>query len=170
MERIGIYSGTFDPPHVGHFRGAQYACEALELDRLLMIPDFVMPHKQQNCGCATAEQRLQMVRLGLPAGGKVEASDLALRREDTSYTYETIAQIRIAYPDAKLFLLMGSDMLPNFPRWLNAESILRDATLAVFRRGGKGEKEALEQAKERVEAMDGRVILLENPITDISST
>ena len=170
MERIGIYSGTFDPPHVGHFWGAQYACEVLNLDRLLMIPDFVMPHKQQSPGCASAQQRLRMVQLGLPTEGKLEASDLALRREDTSYTWETVAQVRRDNPDAKLVLLMGADMLPNFPQWRESEAILKEAVLAVFRRGGKGEDQILAQAKETIEAMGGRVILLENPVLDISST
>ena len=166
MERIGIYGGTFNPVHVGHFRGAQYAREALKLDRVLMIPDRIAPHKQLPEGSASAQQRLEMVRLGLPADCGVEASDISLQRDGPSYTYETVAQIRAMYPDAKLYLLLGDDMLPSFPEWREPEKILRDAALAVFCRGNR----EVQQAKQEIEAMGGEVILLDNPITEISST
>ena len=170
MEQIGIYSGTFNPTHVGHLRGAKYALEALKLDKLLLIPDKIAPHKQLPDGSATAQQRLEMLRLGADQIGGIEVSDLALKREDTSYTYETVVQVHKEYPDARLFLLMGSDMLPNFPDWREAGVILQNVALAVFRRGGKAEQGELLRAKEKVEAMGGEVILLDNPITGISST
>ena len=167
MERIGIYSGTFNPTHVGHLQGAQYALQALKLDKLMMIPDKLAPHKQLPEGSATAEQRLQMLRLGAAGLPGIEVSDLALKREDTSYTYETVAQIRKAHPDARLYLLMGSDMLPNFPQWREAEAIAKNAVLAVLNRGGS---DGAEEAIKAVEEMGGEVILLNNPVTDISST
>ncbi len=170
MERIGIYSGTFNPTHVGHLRGAQYALQALKLDRVLMIPDKLAPHKQLPENSATAEQRLEMLRLGTQDMAGIEVSDMALRRDDTSYTYETVAQVREEHPQARLFLLMGSDMLPKFPDWREAESILKSTALAVFRRGEKAEQEEMLRAKEKIEAMGGEVFLLENPVTDISST
>ncbi len=170
MERIGIYSGTFNPTHVGHLRGAQYALEALKLDKLLMIPDKIAPHKQLPEGSATAEQRMEMLCLGVEGIGGIEVSDLALKRQDTSYTYETVAQLRKEYPDARLYLLMGSDMLPKFTDWREAETILQNAALAVFHRGGKTEKDEMLRSKEKIEAMGGEVILLDNPIRDISST
>ena len=170
MERIGIYSGTFNPTHVGHLRGAQYALKALRLDKLLLVPDKIPPHKQLPDGSATAGQRLEMLRLGAAGLPGIEVSDLALKREDTSYTCETVAQVQQEHPDARLFLLMGSDMLPRFPDWREAESIAKHAVLAVFRRGGKAEQEKLLRTKEKIEAMGGEVILLSNPVTDISST
>ena len=167
MERIGIYSGTFNPTHVGHLQGAQYALQALKLDKLMMIPDKLAPHKQLPEGSATAQQRLEMLRLVAEELPNIEVSDLALRREDTSYTYETVAQIRKAHPDARLYLLMGSDMLPNFPQWREAEAIAKNAALAVLSRGGS---DGAEEAIKAVEEMGGEVILLDNPVMDISST
>ena len=167
MERIGIYSGTFNPTHVGHLQGAQYALQALKLDKLMMIPDKLAPHKQLPEGSATAQQRLEMLRLVAEELPNIEVSDLALRREDTSYTYETVAQIREAHPDARLYLLMGSDMLPNFPQWREAEAIAKNAALAVLSRGGS---DGAEEAIKAVEEMGGEVILLDNPVMDISST
>jgi nicotinate-nucleotide adenylyltransferase len=78
-----------------------------------------------------------------------------------------VEAIRRQYPQAELFFLMGADMLPKFPDWVNAHAILEEATLAVFRRGGKEDGQA---AKEKIEAMGGRVILLDNPLVDISAT
>jgi len=169
MEKIGIYGGTFNPPHVGHFRGAQYAREALGLDLLLMLPDREAPHKQLPERSPTPQQRLDMVRLGLSGEGII-ASGLSLEREGPSYACETVEQIRQMYPEAELYFLMGSDMLRSFPEWYCPQRILKEASLAVFCRGDKGEKDALAQAKQRVEALGGRVVLLDNPITEISST
>ena len=170
MERIGIYGGTFNPPHVGHFRGARYALTALELDRVLMIPDRIAPHKELPENSASAEQRLEMLSLGLASEEKIAASPLAIQRDGASYTYETVAQIRALYPQAKLYFLMGADMLPTFLSWREPQKILADATLAVFCRGGREEQLAAQQAKTEIEAVGGEVVLLDNPITDISST
>ena len=168
MEQIGIYGGTFNPVHVGHFRMAQYAREALKLDRVLMIPDRIAPHKQLPEGSPSALQRLEMVRLGLSPDWGVEASTISLERDGPSYTYETTGRVRAMYPQAKLYLLLGNDMLPSFPDWREPEKILKDATLAVFCRDG--DDAPVRQAKEKIEAMGGEVILLTNPVTDISST
>ena len=169
MERIGIYGGTFNPPHWGHFRGAYYAREALGLDRVLMIPDREPPHKVVPGATSSPEERLEMVRLGL-CGDGVEASSLSLEREGPSYAWQTVRRVRELYPDGELFFLMGSDMLESFPQWVEPERILRDASLAVICRGEKGEAERLEKAKEAVEALGGRVTLLQNSVTEISST
>jgi nicotinate-nucleotide adenylyltransferase len=107
-----------------------------------------------------------MVRLGLTPNCGVEASDISLQREGPSYTVDTVAQVRAMYPDAKLYLLLGDDMLPSFPDWREPEKILQDAALAVFCRDGEEAK----QAKENIEAIGGEVVLLDNPVTNISST
>lgn len=169
MAKIGIYGGTFNPPHWGHFRGGYYAREALGLDTVLMIPDREPPHKVVPGATSSPEERLEMVRLGLDKEG-VEASSLSLEREGPSYAWQTVRRVRELYPDGELFFLMGSDMLESFPQWVEPERILRDASLAVICRGEKGEQERLETAKGAVEALGGRVTLLQNPVTEISST
>ena len=170
MRRIGIFGGTFNPPHLGHLRVAQYALQALQLDSLLLNPDRIAPHKQMPEGTPPAEQRLEMLKLLAVNEPGIEASDLELNREGPSYTYETVEQIRDLYPDAQLYLLLGSDMLESFHKWKNSEQILCHVTLAAFLRGGKGEREASLQAKKSLETAGARVILMENPVTDISST
>ena len=132
MERIGIYGGTFNPPHTGHIQAAKQAVEALGLSKLLVIPDRIAPHKVMPGNSATPQQRLDMLRIALKDSTGIEVSDIELNREGPSYTYETILQLREEYPDATLILFMGTDMFLSIHTWKNAEIILENATLGVF--------------------------------------
>ena len=170
MEKIGIYGGTFNPPHTGHIQGAAYALEKLGLTRLLMVPDYLAPHKEIPAGSATPEQRLKMLHLACKDKPGLEVCDLEMRRQGRSYTYETVAQLREAYRDAELTLLMGTDMFLSFDSWRKPESILQNAALAVMYRGEKGEREAIEAQKAKLEAMGAKISVLENPVVAISSS
>ncbi len=170
MERIGIYGGTFNPIHRGHVQAAQFAIAALKLDRLLMMPDRIAPHKPMPADSPAAQQRLQMVQLAVRGIPGTQACDLELRRSGPSYTFETVEQLRQLYPDAKLILLMGSDMFLSFHSWKNPQQILQQVSLGVFCRGGKGEKTAVMAQKARMEADGAEVFLLDNPVLEISST
>ena len=170
MERIGIYGGTFNPPHVGHLRGAAQAIEALGLDKLLLIPDRIAPHKVIPSGSPTPEQRLEMLRIAAGDHPKMEVSDIELKREGPSYSYITVEQLREIYPDAKLYLLMGTDMFTSFLTWKNPERILKNAVLAVMCRGDRGERAAIAAQKQVIEDMGYEVELIENDVTVISST
>ena len=170
MKRIGIYGGTFNPPHIGHIRAAMSAVRTLELDRLLVIPDRIAPHKTLPDGSASPQQRLEMVRLALAGEQVVEVSDMELRREGVSYTVDTLRHIRQMYPDAELTLLMGTDMFLSFRSWRCPEEILSMAGLGVFYRGDKGEKAAIEAEKAKMEADGAKITLVRNEIVDISST
>ena len=170
MERIGIYGGTFNPPHIGHLRGAAQAIDALGLDKLLLIPDRIAPHKQIPSGSPTPQQRLQMLTIAAQTHPRMEVSDIELKREGPSYSYITVQQIHQMYPDAKLFLLMGTDMFTSFLTWRNPEQIMKLATLAVMSRGERGEKEAIEAQKQVIEQMGYDTAVVENHVTAISST
>ena len=170
MQRIGIYGGTFNPVHIGHIRAAKYAIEALDLDKLLLIPNQATPCKQQTAQTISPQHRLAMLRMAVSGCEKMEVSDLELTREGISYTYQTLGQLRCKYPDAQFVLLMGSDMFQSIHNWKNACEILHHAQLGVFCRGGRKEAAALQEQKERLEAMSAAVRILQNPVTDISST
>ncbi len=170
MERIGIYGGTFNPPHIGHLRGAAQAISALGLDKMILIPDRIAPHKQIPSGSPLPEQRLQMLQIAASHYDGMEVSDLELKREGPSYTYITVQQIHEMYPDAKLYLLMGTDMFTSFLTWRNPEQIMRYASLAVMSRGDRGEAEAIEAQKRTIEAMGYEAVVIENQVTVISST
>ena len=169
MERIGIYGGTYSPPHIGHMKAAEYAIEALGLDRLLLIPTGVSPHKVMSDG-ATSADRLQMLRLSAANMEKARVSDIEILRQGSSYTVDTLRQLRAENPGAELVLLMGTDMFVSFLNWREPERILALATLAVFCRGERGEQERIEAQKAKLEALGARVELVRNPVNAISST
>ena len=168
MQRIGIYGGTFNPPHIGHVRAAEYAVKALRLDKLLMIPAYIAPHKTLPSNAPSPMQRLQMLQLGLEDVAGVEVSDLEIRREGTSYTYETVAQVRLLYPQAQIFLLMGTDMFLSFADWKCALQICQQATLVVLHRGEPEERARI--AQYAAQLPQATVVHLDNPVTEISST
>ena len=170
MKKIGIYGGTFNPPHTGHLQAARQAVQRLDLDLLLMIPDRIAPHKQIPAGSPTPAQRLEMLRIALAGEEKIRPSDIELHREGVSYTWLTLETLREEYPDAELILLMGTDMFLSFENWKEPERIMALATLGVFCRGEKGEKEMILAQKERLEAKGAKVALVENDIINISST
>lgn len=170
MERIGIYGGTFNPPHIGHMQAARQAAALLCLDKLLLIPDRIAPHKILPECSASAEQRLQMLKIAASGIPEATVSDLELKREGTSYTYLTILELKEQYPDAQLFFIMGSDMFLSFHTWRNPQIIMENASLAVLCRGDKNEKQGIEEQKAALEAQNAKVVLIPNEITAISST
>ena len=167
--RIGIYGGTYSPPHIGHMRAAEFAIDALKLDRLLLIPTGVSPHKEMAAGASSAD-RIRMLRISAADIEKAEVSDIEVNRAGSSYTVDTLRAIKGENPDSQLVLLMGTDMFTSFLSWREPDAILELAALAVFCRGEKGEAARIGAQKAGLEAMGARVELVENPVTAISST
>ena len=170
MERIGIFGGSFDPPHIGHLQAARRAVDALGLSKLLLMPVCRPPHKAQTGDMPTPQQRLEMLRIAAEGMQGVEVSDLEIRRGGISYTYQTLQQLHAMYPDAQLYLLLGSDMFLSLQNWKQPGTILQLATIGVFCRGAKGEYDKIMARKEELEQAGHRVVLLENDVVDISST
>ena len=99
--KIGVYGGTFNPPHLGHAAAARAVMAALRLDRLLLIPAGIPPHKQLPEGTADGNQRLTMTRMAgaaLEEPEKVQVLDLELKREGASYTWQTLETLKEQYP------------------------------------------------------------------------
>lgn len=171
--KIGIYGGTFNPIHRGHLTAADAAAQVLGLDKILLIPDAIPPHKTMPAGSASGEDRLAMVQLAtadlaVPA----EVLDMELCRTGKSYTSDTLRQLRQQYPEDELWLLMGSDMFLSFETWHEPESICRMAGLAAFSRTESSEEEAFARQKERLERLYGaHIITLRNRhVIEVSST
>ena len=170
MERIGIYGGTFNPPHTGHLQAAEQALSALKLDKVLLIPDRIAPHKELPENSPTPQQRMDMLHIAARNRPGLEVSDIELKRSGVSYTWETVAQLKAENPDAELVLLMGTDMFLSFHTWKHPERILENATLGVFCRGEKDEKMAIARKKAEMEQQGARIQLVNNEIVAISST
>ena len=128
--RIGIFGGSFDPVHIEHVRLAEAAVESLALDALLIMPAHTPPHKTDKALSSDGD-RLEMCRLAFEGCKKTQVSDYEMRAGGTSFTYLTCRHFRRLYPEAKLYWLVGTDMLRDFPSWKNPEEILSLATLAV---------------------------------------
>lgn len=146
--RIGIYGGTFDPIHLGHLTAAQAAMEELRLDKLLLIPAAVPPHKALKENSASAEQRLAMTTLGAESLGipGIEVSDIELKREGKSYTVDTLRALHEQYPEDELWLLMGTDMLESFAGWYEPDEILCLASLCASGRNEEDSASTLERS------------------------
>ena len=170
MKRIGIYGGTFNPPHVGHVRGVQYALSALNLDEVLVIPACESPEQKATQIHVSPQQRLDMLHLAMGKIPGVRILDMELRRGGVSYTADTLQQIRAQYPEEELVLLLGADKFMTVTDWYRGEEILQNASLAVISRGKYPKAQEIQTQKEKVESMGGKVTLLDNPITEISST
>lgn len=130
-ERWGIYGGTFDPPHLGHVGAARAFLQAGALDRLLIVPDYLPPHKVY-ASDTSADDRLAMCRLAFQGLPRTEVSDAEIRRGGKSYTYLTLEQLRA--PGRELVLLVGTDMLLTLDSWREPQRIFDAATVAYVRR------------------------------------
>ena len=174
--KIGIFGGTFNPPHLGHLAAARAAMDALELDKLLIIPAAIPPHKELPEDTPSPEHRLAMAAkladaLLLPE--RVEVSAIELDREGKSYTSDTLEALRGQYPDAELWLLMGTDMFLTLHLWHDPAAILKLAGVCAFGRTGQDTEEVFVPQRERLEtAFPGaRMTTIALPdLVEISST
>ena len=167
--RIGIYGGTFNPPHLGHLSAARHVVNALNLDKLLIIPAHSSAHKPLPARSAGSQQRLQMLRLAAATDAKIEISSVEIDHE-IAYTNETVDIIKEEYPDAELILIMGTDMFLSFLQWKCAEAVYKNVSVAVLLRGQKDERKAIATEKERMEALGICVYEIDNPVIPISSS
>lgn len=174
--KIGIFGGTFNPPHLGHLAAARAAMDALELDRLLIIPAAVPPHKELPEDTPSPEHRLAMSAkladaLLLPE--RVEVSSIELDRAGKSYTSDTLTALREQYPDAELWLLMGTDMFLTLHLWHDPAAILKLAGVCAFGRSeGDGEEVFAPQREYLEKTFPGaRITTIDLPgLVEISST
>jgi nicotinate-nucleotide adenylyltransferase len=134
--RIGIFGGTFDPPHLGHVTVAGDVADALALDRVLWVPARVSPHKLGR-GVTSPEARLAMVRAAAAEDPRFQVSEVELERPGPSYTVDTLRDLRARWPGAEIYLILGADQLRVFASWRGPEEILRLATLALMDREGE---------------------------------
>ena len=122
MTRIGIYGGTFSPPHNGHIAAAKAFMEQMWLDFLFVIPAAVPPHKEMECPVSAAD-RYRMTQLAFEGIEGVYVSDMEIKRGGKSYTVDTLREL--AAPDRRLFLLTGTDMMLTLDTWYRAEEIFK---------------------------------------------
>lgn len=134
---VGIFGGTFDPPHLGHSAVAADVADALDLDEVLWIPAGEPPHKTGDL--TPSDTRLRMVRAAVGCDDRFRVSELEIRRDGPSYTVDTLRTLRDGpLADARIYLIMGVDQYRDFSDWHRPDAIRRMATLAVMDRAGEG--------------------------------
>ena len=174
--KIGIYGGTFNPPHLGHVTAARAVFELLKLDRLLLVPDRLPPHKALPENSPSAQDRLEMTRLAgeqTGLGDRVQVLDLELKREGKSYTADTLEEIRRMYPADELWLLMGTDMFLTLQAWHDPQRILSLAGIAAFGRTEEDTEELFSVQRDYLYRTfpGARIFTLTIPgVVDVSST
>lgn len=153
--RTGLFGGTFSPPHKGHRRAAELFIKRAALDRLIVMPDGVPPHKEADSG-ATATDRYEMSRIAF--GDIAEISDYEITKEGKSFTVDTLRWLNAKYPDDEIFMLIGEDMFLSLDTWRAPEEICSLATVVYMRRHGEN-AEALEKSAEKYKKQWGASLM-----------
>lgn len=173
MSRIGIYGGSFNPPHLGHVLAAKEAIRALQLDRLLVVPAAVPPHKKVPAETPEPAVRRRLLAMAMADIPEAEICDVELERPGPSYTFETLQILSQRYPNDTLFLMMGTDMFLSLHQWEHPEKICGIAEIVLASRvqnGGKTHTAILEQKAHLEQAYHARVQILNNDFIQISSS
>lgn len=173
--RIGIYGGTFNPPHLGHYEATREAIKTLNLEQLILIPTATPPHKDIPLDTVSPQHRLEMTRLMADAMGLpncVSVSTIELDRGGTSYTVDTLKKLHTLYPEGEFWLLMGTDMFLTFHQWQSPEEILALANICTFGRTQGDDMGIFAPQKSMLERTMGATIsVIELPnLIQISST
>ncbi len=166
--RIGIFGGTFNPPHQGHKKLALEFMSRLSLDLMMIIPTFTPPHKEAP-DLAKGEDRLNMCRLCFKESC-FEVSDIELLRKGKSFTVNTLQQIKEIYNNDELFFIMGSDMLLTFHQWRQPEDILSVATICAATREKNKTRLLKDYVEEKYPDKKHRFIILDFSPVEVSST
>ena len=167
--RLGIFGGTFSPPHIGHVGALSAFAKALPLDEILVIPTFVPPHKEYHEE-VTSEERLEMARLAFSDINGVKVSDMEIRRGGRSYTYLTLEEL--CGEDIRIYFLCGTDMLLTLDEWKNPDKIFDLATICYVRREGDESLTPLiaEKIQQYRQRWNAEIIEIKASVIEISST
>ena len=166
--RIGIFGGTFNPPHNGHIKAAETFLKQLELDRLLIIPTCT-PHKVYT-EYVLPEVRLEMCNLAFSILDNTEISEMEIKRGGRGYTYETLQELKS--DSVELYLLCGTDMFLMLDKWQEPMIIFDLATICLVRRESEEENNVEIQKKisEYKEKFGARICIIDSVAVELSST
>lgn len=166
--KIGVFGGTFNPVHLGHLNCLKSVAEQAGLDKMIVMPDRIPPHKQAE-DLASSEDRLNMCRLAFADIPCVEISDWELKQDGKSYSVITLRHLKEIYPHDKLFFIMGSDMLLSFEEWYQYEEILSLSALICVARSHE-DIDHIEVKAKQLKAEGGEIIIIKTDPFEVSST
>ena len=168
-KKIGIYGGTFNPPHVAHVRACEAFYDRIKPCEMLVIPDFLPPHKDI-AGSVSTEDRLEMTRLAFSSFEGAVVSDMEIKRGGRSYTAITLSELKKS--DNELFFLCGTDMFLTLDSWYRPDIIFSLATICYVRRENESEndKKILEITEYYKNKYNAKIIPVFAEVTELSST
>lgn len=166
--KLGIFGGTFNPIHCGHIELVKHFAELAGLDKVLLIPTKIPPHKVSP-DLLSGETRFEMCTLAVQGEDKIEVSDLELRREGHSYTIDTLKALEEIYEGAQLYLIMGADMLLCLDSWRDYQGIIERCVICAAARNDSTANELRLKAR-ALGIPEGRVIISDEEIMTVSST
>lgn len=169
MKSVAIFGGTFDPVHLGHEHILRAANEAVNLEKIFVIPTKMPPHKKVLNLCPD-EHRLEMCRIAFADVKNAEVSDFEIKSGGKSYSYYTVKHFKQLYPEHTLYFIMGSDMLLSFHEWYRYEDILDMAEIISISRADDVSQNIMTDYAAKLTEKKGTVITLDLPPFEISST
>jgi nicotinate-nucleotide adenylyltransferase len=167
--KLGILGGTFNPPHVGHLVCAEEAHDQLALDRVVLMPAGIPPHKEI-ASDPGAEARYELCRRAIDGDERLGVSRLELDRPGRSWTVDTLRALHDERPQDDLTFIVGGDMARSLPSWREPEAVLELATVAVAERAGSEREEIRGDLRGLRGATAERVRFFEMPRIDVSSS
>ncbi|MBI4722651.1 MAG: nicotinate-nucleotide adenylyltransferase [Candidatus Stahlbacteria bacterium] len=135
MDKVGLFGGTFDPPHIAHLIAAEKTREEFRIDKILFLPTNIPSHKSNPI--ASAQDRLEMTKIATNSNPYFEVSDVEIKRGGVSYMIDTLKEL--TNPKSHLFLLIGIDEAIDFMNWKESAEILKLSTVVIFTRPNKQE-------------------------------
>ena len=168
--KIGVFGGTFNPPHVGHVQSAKTASEYLGLDKLIIVPSAKPPHKPLPDGTPHADFRMNMAKLAFEDIPNAVISDIEIKSGNVCYTVDTISELKHEFPDSELYLLVGTDMYLSLKSWKNWEKLVKLAVPVVFSRNNNLKSEIENFSLNLHKQFDVRAKIVDNDVLDISSS
>jgi nicotinate-nucleotide adenylyltransferase len=163
VRRIGVFGGTFDPPHLGHLVAASEAASRCALDEVVFVPTGD-PWQKQHLKITDASARLAMTRLAVESDPLFRVSTCDIEREGATYAVDTVADVRAEYDeDVELYFIIGADSLENLHTWHRVEELCKAVKFIALNRPGHSRREVDTSFGAQVEFID-------MPAVDVSST
>ncbi len=171
-KRIGLFGGTFDPPHIGHLISAQSIADTLALDEVIFIPASQPPHKL-GLSISSAEHRYNMLALAIEDNPKFSIDHVELNKAEPCYTINTVRYFLERYREDKLYWLIGADSLAELPSWYRFEELIELIDIVAAWRGGFENRRVLSELKEKVDGQQYEKLsngLIRTPMIEISAS
>jgi len=166
--RLGVFGGTFDPPHIGHLVLADEALYQLELDRVLWVLTHNPPHKRRE-DITELDHRLAMVSAAISRNQKFELSRVDIDRPSPHYAVDTVRLIQNEYPNSQLVYLLGGDALENLPLWHCPNEFVQNChELGVMRRTGASFD--FEKLEIKIQGITDKIKFVDTPLLEISAS